>query len=553
VSLIDADGEPLADDHDSSRWYREARAEPSRSGSLARALHRHNFAVTTSNFFFHKELWRRLGGFAPYRYVHDYDFVLRALALCADRVVYAEAMESVRYRVHGDNTILEDVPRALEERAAMLRSVRSPARRWKALRTRARDASGVSRAVAATDDPLPPPGRDTAGVGRALETAAIPLGLVTRSLDYGGLEEMVALLAKTLPERGFDVRVLCTHSGGAVADRLVAGGVHVTVGGGRPEAWRGWAAEGNPRVLSTHFVDVEVVEVLGERGVPIYETVQNCYAWFTRADWARECRKRALLTGTVAVSELVALYYARFTETVPTPHVIPNGVHLARTAAVPRAWARDRLGLAPEAPVLAHLGRVTLQKNIVGLLDAFRIVLEREPAAHLVLAGSQNDRAYVRAVRRKHGALLRSGSVRLSPPVPYVGTVLSAADAYVSNSFFEGWSIAASEAAWTGLPLVLSDCGSARELVGDGGERGWVVPNPLGDPLEVTWERLEARTPAALKANEDALAQALLDTLAARRDWAARRQEILRRTRATVAPDEVSGAYARLLGSAVTP
>jgi glycosyltransferase involved in cell wall biosynthesis len=269
-------------------------------------------------------------------------------------------------------------------------------------------------------------------------------------------------------------------------------------------------------------------------------------------DWEREARKRTHLTGTVAVSDLVARYYARFTETEPTRHVIPNGIHPARAARVPREWARARLDIPSSAPVIAHLGRVTLQKNVLGLLDAFEAVLEREPSAHLLLAGSLNDSAYVRRVRRAHGALLRSSAVRLLPPVPHVGAILSAADVYVSNSFFEGWSLAASEAAWNGLPLVLSDCGSARQLVGEQGERGIIVPNPLGDPLEVTWERLKAPSPATLAANQAALSEALIDLLATRPGWAAPRDDIVRHARSELGPGRVSSSYARLFEGALT-
>lgn len=557
VLLIDADGEPLPEDHDSSRWYREARAEPGRSPSLARALLRHNFAVTTSNFFFHKELWRKLGGFAPYRYVHDLDFILRAVELCRSRVVYAEELEGVRYRVHGGNTILEDVERALGERDAMLRRIRSPLRRVRALLTRPGTRAAVRRAVERTDDPVPLPPTGPAGgsdgVSGAVPSHPLRVGLVVPSLGHGGLEEVVALLAQTLPAHGLEPSVLCTHTGGPVADRLASAGVYVTVASGRPEEWTRWLADASPEVLSTHFADLDVVDVLAGSDAPIFETVHNTYAWFGAAEWARETEKLRRVTGTVAVSDLVAEYHARFTATDVTPHVIPNGVHPARAASVPRAWARKRLGLPAGAPVLAHLGRVTLQKNVVGLLDAFAEVLRREPAAHLVLAGALGDKAYVRRVRRIHRSLLRSGSVHLLPPVPHVGTVLSAADAYVSDSYFEGWSLAASEAAWNGLPLVLSDCGSARQLVGAHGERGHSVPNPLGEPLDVTWERLEALPAHPEAANRTALVEALLDVLGSRDEWAARRQEIVGRARVELAPERVGRAYAELFTRAVTP
>ena len=66
-------------------------------------------------------------------------------------------------------------------------------------------------------------------------------GLVVQTLHSGGLEEVVAMLALGLPSHGIEVHLLCTHSGGAVADRLRAAGVPVTIGDGSPRKWRAWA------------------------------------------------------------------------------------------------------------------------------------------------------------------------------------------------------------------------------------------------------------------------------------------------------------------------
>ena len=112
--------------------------------------------------------------------------------------------------------------------------------------------------------------------------------------------------------------------------------------------------------------------------------------------------------------------------------------------------------------------------------------------------------------------------------------------------------LAASEAAWNGLPLVLSDCGSADRLVGDEGARGRVVPNPLGDPLDVTWERLRALPSEAHAVNEDALVEALLDVLAARDTWAERGDEIRAHARSELHPHRVGAAYAELFRSVAT-
>jgi len=546
VRLVDEAGASLDETHETARWYRQARAEPGRTRSLRSALLRHNFAVTTSNFFFHRELWRRLGGFAAYRYVHDLDFLLRALELCSDRVRYEPALDDVLYRVHGRNTITEDIDRALGERADLLRTLRRPMARLVRARTRLRDARAVRRALDASDTlaPVWPSGRGEGPRGSRIHVRA---GLVVTSLDRGGLEEIVSLLAQVLPARGVQPYVLCTHRGGVVADRLRSAGVRVAVAGGRRSEWRAWAEVVRPEVASTHFADAEAIEELHALGIPLVETVHNTYAWFGPDDWAREALKATRLSATIAVSRTVARYYARHCAGAPRPRVVPNAVQPGRAAVVPRGFARRELALGTDAPVLVHPGRLSVQKNLSGLLAAFASVVESAPGACLVLAGPTHDRRYLRSVVRAHWGLVKRGSVRVLPPVPHVGTLLSAADAFVSNSFYEGWSVAASEAAWVGLPLVLSDCGGSRELVGEGDARGRVVPNPLGDPLEVTSAAMRRASPEAEERNREALTAAMLDVIAGRTAWAGRRDEIRAYARRQLAPDRMADAYAVLL------
>jgi glycosyltransferase involved in cell wall biosynthesis len=76
-----------------------------------------NYLITTSNMVFRKSLHARIGGFRPYRYVHDWDFALRATRL--GRAAYVRRFLTA-YRIHSRNTILESERKALMETRAML-------------------------------------------------------------------------------------------------------------------------------------------------------------------------------------------------------------------------------------------------------------------------------------------------------------------------------------------------------------------------------------------------------------------------------------------------
>jgi glycosyltransferase involved in cell wall biosynthesis len=511
--------------------------------------------MTTSNFLVHRTLWERLGGFAPYRYVHDYDFLLRAATMCPSRVVYAPELRDVRYRIHASNTIAENTERALAERADMLRTLRRPAHRVRAALVRSRSGPVVRAAVDAS--PIIAPRAHA----HAASEPNLRVGLVARSLGVGGLEEVVALLAQSLPAEGVTVSVLCTDAGGSTAERLRAAGVDVTVGDGRAQSWRDWHARARPDVLSTHFVGEDVFDALAPH-CPVVDTVHNTYAWLGPEEWEALARQRRAVAATIAVSELAARHWldrvgaaeARLGGAVapgsaPAVHVVPNAVHPARAARVPRAYARRGLGIPADVPLFVHLGRVTSQKNLDGLLGAFADALPEMPAARLLLVGPTDDRGAIAGLERAHGELFRAGSVRRLPPREVVGVVLSAADALVSSSFYEGWSISASEALWVGAPVVLADCGGARELAGASGERGFVVAHPLGDPLAVSPELLASPPAVALAKHRGELAAALARFSAGRPVEVAPDHEIRSWARRRLAPGRLAADYASILRS----
>ena len=73
-------------------------------------LLRGNPAITTSNFFFRRDFISVHGGFKPYRYAHDYDFLLRALSHFPEQIVYCPG-SLLSYRIHTGNTVRENPAR----------------------------------------------------------------------------------------------------------------------------------------------------------------------------------------------------------------------------------------------------------------------------------------------------------------------------------------------------------------------------------------------------------------------------------------------------------
>lgn len=118
-----------------------------------------------------------------------------------------------------------------------------------------------------------------------------------------------------------------------------------------------------------------------------------------------------------------------------------------------RAEARAALGLPPDGPVVAMIGRLSmLQKGQDVLLEAAPELLQRLPGLQLAICGDGPDRQRVAALARRAGI---ADAVRFTGHTDSA-TALAAADAIVLPSRFEGLPLVALEALSVGIPGIVT-------------------------------------------------------------------------------------------------
>ncbi len=374
--------------------------------------------------------------------------------------------------------------------------------------------------------------------------------IATSALDVGGMDEMVAFLARRLPAHGVQVAVLhtasVTTSQGRLARMLSAAGVEVMI---LPEApGRRWMHNWQPDVVSAHGASDWVLAEARQMSVPYVDVLHGMHSLFD-ADWALEADRSRGLAAIVAVSELVRQQYLARVPSFPAERIvtIPNGVDADRRARVDRAEARAALGLRSEF-LFVSLARHCLQKNTFALVDAFDDVATQHPDAHLLIAGRPEDPIYCRQVVKRRDDLAARGRIHLRDHADNPGLVMAAADAFVLDSFFEGWALASMEALHAGLPVVSSEVGGAREQIGDSGERGYVVANPLGDPLKMDWRQMRAAC-YERQVNRPELVGAINEIAEDRSRWAAKREDLAAESALRFHPDHCAREHAGLLRS----
>ena len=157
-------------------------------------------------------------------------------------------------------------------------------------------------------------------------------------------------------------------------------------------------------------------------------------------------------------------------------HVIPNAIKPIFPHADKLA-VRKSLGIAPDAILLAAIGRLSAEKNLLRTLAG----TARVPNVNIVLVGDGPQRSEIESY---------VASLGLNQRIVLVGHVdhqsaidiLFAADVFVQLSHFEGRSIALLEALFAKKPILASDIEAQREvLTMDDGTLAGIVANPMDE------------------------------------------------------------------------
>jgi len=143
-----------------------------------------------------------------------------------------------------------------------------------------------------------------------------------------------------------------------------------------------------------------------------------------------------------------------------------------------RAAVRAELGIAPDEPVVAFIGRMVAQKRPLFFAEILGALAERGVAYTAVVVGDGDELAAFRRYVRRKGLQERVHALGAQAP-ERVRQLLSAADVFALPSAQEGLAIALIEAMAMGLVPVAADVGGQRELVTP--ETGYLIAPGEGE------------------------------------------------------------------------
>lgn len=129
--------------------------------------------------------------------------------------------------------------------------------------------------------------------------------------------------------------------------------------------------------------------------------------------------------------------------------------------------------LAGRAPIVTAIGRLSVEKGMGDLVEAFARV--RRPDARLVIGGEGPERGRIEARIRALGLGDRVQLLGQVDPIEHYRR----ARVVAIPSHTEAFGLVVAEALAHGLPIVATDCDGPREILGEG---RWGRIVPIGDP-----------------------------------------------------------------------
>ena len=138
-----------------------------------------------------------------------------------------------------------------------------------------------------------------------------------------------------------------------------------------------------------------------------------------------------------------------------------------------RYYYMDNSVVRKDKKIFVTVGRLGWFKGWKLMIDAFKIVNEKVPDSELHFIGDGEDEIKIKEYIVSSGLqekVILDG--KMSPEE--IGRFLNESSVFVMGSMMEGWSTTLVEACACGVPCVVTDFSSAREMVSDG-KNGFVI------------------------------------------------------------------------------
>ncbi|MGY3211423.1 glycosyltransferase [Mucilaginibacter sp. HD30] len=301
------------------------------------------------------------------------------------------------------------------------------------------------------------------------------LYLIT-GLRLGGAEKQLLLLAREMKLAGNTVLVAAMESNGVMARDFVESGIEVhgldvTSIKSIPAAYKKLkrvATNFTPDVVHAHMIHANFLAAyfkLFNKNTKVICTAHNVREGSGLLMAGYHFVKKVVDWSTNVSQEAFDHFIKKKYFSPHTSSFIPNATDTAvfDPTNYKKKLIRRDLGVDDEAYVFFSAGRLHYQKNYPDLLKAFSIVCHKIPNALLYIAGEGPDLGKL---------LVLSVELNLNNRVVFLGrrndipALMAMSDCFVLSSKFEGFGLVVAEAMAMQLPVISTNCGGVKEVMG---------------------------------------------------------------------------------------
>jgi glycosyltransferase involved in cell wall biosynthesis len=298
------------------------------------------------------------------------------------------------------------------------------------------------------------------------------IGLIIPTLDQGGAEKQLVLLAKGLDRNRFEPHVILLTRDGPYRQELEEAGVPVTLIGKRFKLDIGsffrlvrFLKQQRFHVVHTWIFAANSYGRLAARLAKVPHIIggERCVDPWKR--WWHFTVDRYLAGYTERIitnSSGVVDFYASHKIPRQLFEIIPNAVPPVVPDPSARLSIRAKLNVAPDSILIGIVGRLWPQKGLKDLLWAMELMRVIRDDAYLVVVGDGPERQRLEYYRDQIG---------LGQRVRFVGHQnaarpwIEALDILWNGSLYEGQSNVILEAMQAGVPVVATDIAGNRDLI----------------------------------------------------------------------------------------
>ena len=513
-------------------WLNRAKDFFSKSKNLTLSLMHENFAATTSNFVFSKELWALNGGFQPLRYCHDFDFLIAA---ARNSEVHFDAEKvHISYRVHPSNTIKENLDKIrIEIAGVFLQGMRPEVlkagstfpgahqMRYFLEVVRAKNLDALLLALLpirgefgqrddfykAITDPavqkrlsevlagseisdeshLSDPGQlaSAATVVGAGSISPLVAAIELTAFDKGGLEKVVLDSATIFERHNIRPVIFSVKPIGQLGEVAKQRGVTVIQlpQDGRDEFYRRMLVEIGADISMSHFSDAGY-RIFQDLNIPNITFIHNVYAMLAGDALKNFLSNDRYVDRYISVSSKATQYASSKLgidsskiDTVPNGLILPEYEQRALKSATLR---REDLGIGPNDYVFLNVASYNLHKSHYLMADAMRLLLRKRNDIRIICIGNEIYPPHVAQLREDLRAWGLEKNILMPGYFEDITPFHQMSNAFILPSLIEGWSIAMNEAMFFGKPMILSDTGGSSDVI-ESEDIGLIVPNEYGD------------------------------------------------------------------------